>query len=184
MKNKLIIIAIFTVLASCLMTACQTSTTVGNNAAVNSSANKTPDNTNRENVNSAANQTKTENQNPVQNDTSGNSPTTPTAAYKAAYAARKNKDIKALKQLMAKDMFEFFEILGEGSPNPVDEGLKQLCEQPQVATDEVRNEKITGDKATLQYLDKDGAWKTMDLVKEDGAWKLTIGKMDGDKKSK
>jgi ABC-type oligopeptide transport system substrate-binding subunit len=59
MKNKLIIIAIFTVLASCLMTACQTSTTAGNNLAVNPSANKTPANTNRENVNSAANQTKT-----------------------------------------------------------------------------------------------------------------------------
>ena len=104
--------------------------------------------------------------------------------YYAAYAARKNKDIKTLKQFISKDMFEFFEILGEGKPNPLDEGLKEFAESPQNASDECRNEKIKGDTATLEYLDEKGAWKTMDLVKEDGGWKLTIAKMDNGKKSK
>ena len=81
-------------------------------------------------------------------------------------------------------MFEFFEMMGDNKPNAVDDGLKEMCESPQGASDDSRNEKITGDKATLEYLDKSGAWKTMDLVKENGGWKLTIAKMDGDKKSK
>lgn len=103
---------------------------------------------------------------------------TPAAAYRAAYAARKNRDTKALRQLISKDMLEFFEIMGEGEGDPVEAGLKQLVENPQGPSDETRNEKINGDKATLEYLDRNGAWKTMDLVREGGSWKLTIDKAD------
>lgn len=160
-----------------LFTACQTNSATQTNA-VNQTANKkAANNSNQENkleTNAAANEApKIET-----NSTTSVSASTPTAAYKAAYAARKNKDIKALKQLISKDMFEFFAMLGEGKPNPVDEGLKEMAEQPQGATDESRNEKITGDKATLEYLDAKGEWHTMDFVKEDGAWKLTIPKID------
>lgn len=101
---------------------------------------------------------------------------TPTDAYKAAYAARKSKDVPALKKLMSKDIMEFFtEIggLGEGKQT-VDEILMELCEKPQAPTAETRNEKIDGDKATLEYLDEKGGWSTMDFLKEDGVWKLTI----------
>lgn len=177
---------IFTLtIAALLATACQTNPTTTNNTA-NQTANKAVSNANQNTnqankpeTNTTANDAK-----PETNTASSSSASTPTAAYKAAYAARKNKDIKALKQLIAKDMFEFFEILGEGKPNAVEEGLKQMAEQPQGSSDETRNEKITGDTATLQYLNAKGTWETMDLVKEDGAWKLTIAKMDDDKKSK
>lgn len=103
---------------------------------------------------------------------------TPTNAYKAAYAARKNKDIKALRGMIAKDMEEFFEIFSEGKKGDeaVDEGLRQMCEQPQGPSDDSRNEKITGNTATLEYLNIKGDWHTMDFVKEDGKWKLTIPK--------
>ena len=43
-------------------------------------------------------------------------------------------------------MFEFFEMMGDNKPNAVDEGLKEMCESPQGASDDSRNEKITGDK--------------------------------------
>lgn len=168
-------------IAILLVTACQSNKTSVNNA-VNQIANKSAvnatasQNTNQTNGNTAANEVKTET-----NSNGSVAADTPTAAYKAAYAARKNKDLKAYKQLIAKDMFEFFEMIGEGKPNPVDEGLKETIEQPQGPTDETRNEKINGDKATLQFLNKDGKWTTLDLVKEDGAWKLTIGNMDDDK---
>lgn len=101
---------------------------------------------------------------------------TPTDAYKAAYAARKNKDVPALKKLMSKDIMEFFtEISGLGEKKQtVDEILMELCEKPQAPTAETRNEKINGDKATLEYLDEKGGWSTMDFLKEDGVWKLTI----------
>lgn len=52
----------------------------------------------------------------------------------------------------------------------------ELCEKPQAATAEARNEKINGDKATIEYLDEKGGWSPMEFVKENGQWKLTIEK--------
>ncbi len=178
-------ILVITILAAFGLTGCQNNPAPTNKTG-NENVNKAPANpsqnaniANKSETNpNAAESPKTETKNTAV------SASTPTEAYKAAYAARKNKDIETLKKYIAKDMFEFLEILGDGKPNPVDEGLKQMCEMPQGPTDEVRNEKITGDKATLQYLDKDSKWTTMDLVKEDGIWKLTIAKMDDEKKAK
>jgi len=109
-----------------------------------------------------------------------NSTGTPTGAYKAAYAARKNRDVPALKKLMSKDIVEFFTELarmGE-KKQTLDDLLMELCEKPQAPTAEARNEKITGDTATIEYLDEKGDWSTMDFIKEDGGWKLTIPKTD------
>jgi len=101
---------------------------------------------------------------------------TPTEAYKAAYQARKNHDVPALKKLLSKDILEFFnEIAGLGEKKQtIDALLMELCEKPQAATAEVRNEKINGDKATLEFLADTGNWSTMEFVKEDGSWKLTF----------
>ena len=105
---------------------------------------------------------------------------TPPDAYIAAYNARQKKDLEALKKVMSKDALEFFTMMGDGkSP---DDGLKKLMERPQAATAETRNEKINGDKATLEYLDEKGNWGAMDFVKEGGDWKLTIPKGDTQKK--
>ncbi len=184
---KIIYTAFILTAVALLSTACQTNSTTTNNAA-NQTANKAntnaPQNTNQANkpeTNVVANEAKTETNS---NSTVSSSATTPTATYKAAYAARKNKDIKALKQLISKEMFEFFEILGEGKPNPLDEGLKEMMEQPQGSSDETRNEKISGNTATLQYRNAKNEWETGDFVKEDGMWKMTIPEMDDEKKSK
>ncbi|MFT3746628.1 MAG: hypothetical protein QM785_20335 [Pyrinomonadaceae bacterium] len=115
---------------------------------------------------------------PAQPTSTGSSPTD---AYKAAYTARKNKDIEGLKKLMSKDIIEFLTMMGEADQKDkksLDAMLKDLCERPQAATPDARNEKINGDKATIEYLDETGQWQTMDFVKEDGAWKLTIDKAD------
>ena len=108
---------------------------------------------------------------------------TPTDAYKAAYTARKNKDIEGLKKVLSKDILDFFTMMGgadEKKKKSLDDMLKELCDHPQAATAEARNEKITGDKASIEYLDATGAWRPMDFIKEDGAWKLTIDKADKD----
>lgn len=178
--TNLILVIILTIFG---LTGCQKNT-ASENKTINENANKTASNANQNAVNkteigSTANETPK-----AETKSSSISASTPTEAYKSAYAARKNKDIETLKKLIAKDMFEFFEILGEGKENPVDAGLKEMCEQPQGPTDDSRNEKITSDKATLQILDKDSKWITVDFVKEDGIWKMTIAKMDEDKKTK
>ncbi len=110
----------------------------------------------------------------------------PTAAYIAAYNARKDKDIPKLRSLMSKDILEFFELIGEEEKRSVDDMLRQLADRAQANVADVRNENIKGDKATIEYLDEEGQWRPMDLVKEDGSWKLTFAIGDpepGSKKS-
>jgi PBP1b-binding outer membrane lipoprotein LpoB len=99
----------------------------------------------------------------------------PTEAYKAAYAARKNCDIPGLKKVMSKDIQSFLTDMGKGDKKSLDDMLKELCTRPQAATAEARNETIDGDHASLEYLAEDGKWERMDFVKEDGVWKMSIG---------
>ena len=140
-----------------------------------------------DNKNTATNQnTNTTNSNqtgsiptPTISGTVSTSTGTPTDTYKAAYTARKNKDIEGLKKVLSKDILDFMTMMGKDKKQTLDEVLKELCEQPQAATAEARSEKIDGDKAKIEYLDQGGKWSPMDFVKEDGAWKMTIDKADG-----
>jgi len=115
---------------------------------------------------------------PASNTSTANSPDAgkPTEAYKAAYAARKNKDIAALKKLMSKDLLEFLTEMGQmgggDKKQTLDQVLVESGNEPK--TDATRNERITGDRATVEYQDDDGEWEVMDLVKEDGMWKLSM----------
>jgi hypothetical protein len=101
---------------------------------------------------------------------------TPTEAYKTAYAARQKQDVQGLKRVLSKDILDFFAMMAEAEKKTLDDELQQLATKPQSPTAESRNEKITGDTATLEYVDDKGKWKTMDFVKEDDGWKLTIPK--------
>jgi len=101
---------------------------------------------------------------------------TPTEAYKTAYAARQNKDVEGLKRVLSKDILGFFEAIAEADKKTLDDELKELTEQPQASTDDTRNEKITGDTATLDYKNEKGEWESMDFIKEGRDWKLTLAK--------
>lgn len=114
----------------------------------------------------------------------GNSMNSPTETYKVFYAAKQKKDIEGLKKVLSQDALKFFTMMGDGK---TENGLKQLADSPQAKTAESRNEKINGDKATLEFLDEKGGWSPMDFVKEGGSWKLDIPDADpkksDDKKS-
>ena len=117
--------------------------------------------------------------NTAADDTGGSlSMATPTEAYKAAYHYRKNKDIQGLKKVLSKDILEFFEDIGKAENKSLDDELKEMTERPQANSPEVRNEKITGNRAVLEYKDENGEWKTMDFEKEGSDWKLTAPKAD------
>ncbi len=156
-----------------LLAACQSGSPATNNAA-NQPVDKSAVNANQTETKPSPSETpakKTE----TDHETTG-SLATPTDAYKTAYAARQKKDVGALKTAISKDMLEFFGMIGDDEKKTADDMLKELVEKPQGPSNDIRNEKITGNTATLEYLDETGKWKEMDFVKEDGGWKLTIAK--------
>jgi len=99
---------------------------------------------------------------------------TPTDAYKTAYTAREKKDYEGLKRTLSKDVLGFLKDIGEAEHKTLEEEIRQMFDKPQAKTADVRNEKITGDTAVLEYLDENGGWKWMDFVKEGDDWKLTL----------
>lgn len=112
-------------------------------------------------------------------DSPAGSMATPTDTYKSAYAYRKNKDIEGLKKVMSQDILDFLKMMGEDDKKSLDDMLKELCDRPQAATAEARNEKITGETATIEYLDETGGWKTMDFEKIGSDWKMGAPKGAG-----
>lgn len=99
---------------------------------------------------------------------------TPSEAYKTAYELRKKRDIVGLKQVMTSDVLEFMTMMGEDQKKSLDDMLREMCDKPQAARAEMRNEKIKGDKAQVQYLAENGGWKTMDFERVDGKWLLSL----------
>lgn len=105
---------------------------------------------------------------------------TPTDAYKTAYELRKNKNTEGLKKIMSKDIIEFLTMMGEEDTpkKTLDQMIAEMFETPQADKAEARNEKINGDRATVEYLTKEGDWKTMDFEKVDGKWLLSFPKAE------
>lgn len=104
---------------------------------------------------------------------------TPTDAYKAFHEYSRKKDIPQLKRVMSKEILEFFASMGNAQNRSLDEELIQLAERPKARIAEARNERITGNRALIEFKDENGEWKEMDFVKEDGEWKLTLPKASG-----
>lgn len=107
-----------------------------------------------------------------------NANATPSDVYKAAHKMRQEKDYEGLKKIFASEVLEFFTEIGKEEGKTVDDGIREMFNKPQAEKAEVRNEKIDGDRATVEYLDEKGSWKTMDFKKEGGAWKISFPDME------
>jgi predicted lipid-binding transport protein (Tim44 family) len=99
---------------------------------------------------------------------------TPTEAYKTAYAVREKKDVEGLKKIMSKDVLEFLSMMAEADKKTLDDLIKDIFVKPQAPEPKTRNEKISGDHATVEYIDEKGEWSVMDFSKEDGVWKMSL----------
>jgi ABC-type glycerol-3-phosphate transport system substrate-binding protein len=104
----------------------------------------------------------------------GKAGSSPTATAKAFYEAARSKDISGMKSLVSKNTLDMLDKAAKAQNKTVDDLLKASNESaPPPATFETRNEKIDGDKATLEVnQDGKGKWQTVTFVKEDGSWKL------------
>jgi hypothetical protein len=102
-------------------------------------------------------------------------PSSPQATMTAYYEAGKRKDAAALKTLVSSSSLKAL----ENPAVPVERVLLGMVEEMPDAMPKVRNERIDGDRATLEAWNADTqAWDDVILVREDGAWKIAFDEMD------
>lgn len=101
---------------------------------------------------------------------------TPTATFQTFYNAVKNTDVNAIKSVMPKKNLDQAESEAKTKGVALDDSLKvelkRMSTRLPATMPEIRNEKIEGDKATLEF--KDGEdWEKVGFIKEDDGWKLS-----------
>jgi len=103
---------------------------------------------------------------------------TPTATFKAFYDASKKKDVPAMKKTLSKGTLDMFDKLAKEQNKTTDEMLKDVDKDDKSdKMPETRNEKITGDTATLEVKnEKTNKWDPLPFVKENGEWKIALDK--------
>ncbi len=100
-------------------------------------------------------------------------PATPLETFKTYTKAIKAKDTTTMKLLLSNATIKMHEQEAKAQGVTVDDIVKRetLFSESQ-KTVEFRNEKIEGDKATLQVKTAYGSWETVPFVREDGVWKI------------
>lgn len=99
-------------------------------------------------------------------------PSTPVETFKTYVKAIKAKDTKAMKVLLSDATIKMHAQEAKAQNVSIDEIIQRetLLAEGQRSV-EYRNEKIDGDKATLQ-VKSSGFWQTIPFVREDGVWKI------------
>ena len=103
----------------------------------------------------------------------GENPSTPQDALKAYASAIEKKDAARIKSLLSKGSLKMAEDEARAqniSPDEIIQRETLFAENQK--TREIRNEKIEGDRASIEFKDAFGRWDTVFFVREDGAWKI------------
>lgn len=100
-------------------------------------------------------------------------PATPKETFMTYIKALKAKDYTSMKILLSAATIKMHEKEAKAQGVTVDDIVKRetLVGESQTAV-EYKNEKIDGDKATLQVKNSYGSWETVPFVREDGEWKI------------
>jgi hypothetical protein len=103
---------------------------------------------------------------------------TPTATFKAFFEASQKNDVAGMKKALSKGTVDMFDKLAKEQNKSTDDMLKDLHKDDKgEKIPETRNEKITGDTATLEVKnEKTAEWDTLPFVKENGEWKIALDK--------
>jgi len=103
----------------------------------------------------------------------GHEAATPRQTFETYVRASKKKDITTMKLLLSKDTLKMHEQEAKTEGVTLDDVVKRetLLGEGQ-STVEYRNEKIEGDRASLEFKNAGGAWETIPFVDEDGEWKI------------
>ena len=100
-------------------------------------------------------------------------PDTPLESFKAYVNAVKQKDTTKMKLLLSSESIKMHEQEAKAQNVTLDDIVKRetLFTEGQ-KTVEFRDQKIEGDKATLEVKNSFGAWETVPFVREDDGWKI------------
>src|SRR5215211_26291 len=100
-------------------------------------------------------------------------PTTPVETFKAYITALKQKDTTRMKLLLSADSIKMHEQEAKAQNVTLDDIVKRetLFSEGQ-KTVEFRNQKIEGEKATIEVKNSFGSWETVPFVREDDEWKI------------
>lgn len=100
-------------------------------------------------------------------------PATPVETFKTYIKAMKAKDITTMKLLLSNDTIKMHEQQAKAQGVTLDDIVKRetLVAEGQERV-EFRNEKIDGQKATVEIKNSYGEWEVLPFVFEDDAWKI------------
>ncbi len=150
------------ILCALAMAACSGGAGNANNANSNANSNTAA------NKNAATTQTTT-------NTSAGGDYSTPTAAFKSFYEAAKSNNVEGMKRSISKKSLDFIQKEADKEKKTLDDAFKEMNKGAPAAAPEIRNEKIEGDKATIEMKDdKMDKWTSVPFVKEDGHWKIAM----------
>lgn len=102
-----------------------------------------------------------------------NEPASPLQTFKTYTKAIKQKDTATMKLLLSAETIKMHEQEAKAQNVLLDDIVKRetLFAEDQRSV-EFRNEKIEGDKATLEVKNSFGSWETVPFVLENGEWKI------------
>lgn len=99
----------------------------------------------------------------------------PMETMRALNEAAKSKNVEALKNLVSKGTLKLLEENAAQQATTVDELLRKDNGAPFEELPEMRNEKIEGERATVEVENQETEeWTTLPFVKENGAWKIAL----------
>ncbi len=102
----------------------------------------------------------------------------PTEVLRGFFAAVERKDVITAKKSLSKDSFVLLEQSAKAANVTVDEYLEELSALKVGNDVEIRNEKILGDTATVDYKDSTmPELRSLPFEREEGIWKLSLNKL-------
>ena len=105
----------------------------------------------------------------------GKKASTPTELFKNFYTAAKDKDAAGLKSMLSRASLAYAENEAKKNGQTLDDYLAGQGQHFPPSMPEIRNEKVEGDRATLEFRREGAAnWSTARFVKEDGEWKVAL----------
>jgi hypothetical protein len=100
-------------------------------------------------------------------------PDTPLETLKAYTIAIKQKDTTTMKLLLSDASIKMAEEEAKSRGVTLDEIVqRETLFNPTQKSVDFRNEKVEGDKATIEMKDSYNAWNTVPFVREKGIWKI------------